>query len=1450
MLVSISLGQTTIHVPADQPTIQAAINASVNGGMVLVAPGTYHEHLDFLGKAITIASTGGPAVTTIDGSLTGTVVVFHTSETSAAVLQGFTITRGQNSNTGTYTAGGIEILGASPTIAGNIITANKGCAGVGIYSSGGSPTIQNNTISNNTQTTCGGGTGGGGIALFSSGNAQVTGNTITANANAAGGGGMSVAYGGTPTIQNNVISKNSASQGGGIYIFNGAVPRIIQNLIVNNAGNGIWWLAPSGTNPIVLLNNTIANNDYANGSALYASGWDSAATVTNNLLIGKDGQTAVYCDVNYDPGPPQTSFNDVFSNGGTTYGGSCGNLTGMNSNVSVDPLFANVPAGDYHLDFDSPALDVGNNSATYLSSSDLSGNPRVIDATNLGTPIVDLGAYEYQGATTMTLSPTALTYSPQKTGTTSDSQPVTVTNTGSLPLYLKAPQIGSDYRDADSCQGPQGIAPGKSCMLNVTFAPASTGERDETMIVSGSNLSATPTTVTLSGFATAPKVSLSPSTLTFLSQALFTMSAIQQITVTNIGDAELAIAGLSISGDFQQTNNCPTTLAPSGSCMVDVTFTPTATRVRTGVLTVTDDAANSPQTAGLSGTGTGPEITFSSMAIYFPNQSVGTLSSPQTLTVTNTGSDNLAISSIQISGDFSQTNNCPATVAPAGSCQVTVSFLPTQYGARTGVVAFTDNAAASPQQVALSGAGTSALIYIQSPVAPTAVVGGASVSSVFYVYNVGNETLVISSVVASGEDFSQTTTCSSAVPPQTGCTITVQFTPVAPGTRSGTLTLTDNAPGSPNKITLSGTGLAGYPVPTITSTSPTTLPVGNTSQTLTIIGSAFWPQTSVLWDNTPLVSTVVSGTQLTATVDATLLAQLGEHQITVVNPAPGGGSSTAVTVTLYRALQLSARGLVYDPYRRLLYASIASGGAMYPSSVVAIDPATGSVSKLVSPGAEPTKLALSDDGQFLYIGVDPQYAIQRFNLYSGTVDLTIPLGTSGFLGGYAAGDILVLPGAPHSIAVALATYTITTPYQIVQIFDDAVARSNSGGAYSGSLAIAADYDPNVLLIGTLGISPSSLTAVKIDNSGLTTLNSRWNSQTSAIASNGSLLFSSSIVLDPATLQQTGYFTGATGWVTSVYPERGTNLAFLLEGSNPNKIWAGNIATFGMNGHVELPAPNYPYNTSWDVVRWGTDGLAFRSYSGSVNVTGASSYDTIFILRSSITNPSSSTNPVPTISATAPDVVMTQSTNLVLTVKGTNFVPGSVVRWNGSDRSTTFVNPTQLTARIGAADLATDGSVAITVANPAPGGGESSVTTMMMVKSAAGLVAPSRPDRGERPPESGTFNTSTSLPSAIRAPVRINLCAAGCPELRIPALAVIAPTNNVWENRLPIVPLAKLVLRDFPAPSQDASNGDDLASDAPASNCDRGIHADAAREPGSDSRKRETVCVSGSEVAPQ
>ena len=256
-LIAVPSSQAAIiNVPAGQPTIQGAINAASNGDTVLVAPGTYRENINFEGKAITVTSSGGPTVTTINGGGNGPVVQFVSGEGSGSVLSGFTITNG---------GGGIVVFNAAPMIRGNVITQNVTCNwGGGIYVSstlfpGPSPVIEGNQITENVVGDLGGngcsGGGGGGIAVTSTGSIQIIGNTISGNSVAPGdaGGGIYLFAVTTPVVENNVITNNNAmfsgGQGGGIYIVPDASTevtenvQIIQNLIFGNTaddGGGIY----------------------------------------------------------------------------------------------------------------------------------------------------------------------------------------------------------------------------------------------------------------------------------------------------------------------------------------------------------------------------------------------------------------------------------------------------------------------------------------------------------------------------------------------------------------------------------------------------------------------------------------------------------------------------------------------------------------------------------------------------------------------------------------------------------------------------------------------------------------------------------------------------------------------------------------------------------------------------------------------------------------------------------------------------------------------------------------------------------------------------------------------------------------------------------------------------------------------------------------------------------
>ncbi|HET7100285.1 MAG TPA: choice-of-anchor D domain-containing protein, partial [Terriglobia bacterium] len=162
-------------------------------------------------------------------------------------------------------------------------------------------------------------------------------------------------------------------------------------------------------------------------------------------------------------------------------------------------------------------------------------------------------------------------------------------------------QAGGDYSETNDCGSV--VNPGVSCTIAVTFSPSSLGTSVGTVTLTDTGLGS-PQTITLTGTgATPPVASLSPASLTFDSQAVGTTSLPQTVTLSNTGGSPLNLTGITTTGDFAGSNDCGASVAPGANCSISVAFTPQQTGTATGTLTVSDNAANSPQTVSLGGNG-------------------------------------------------------------------------------------------------------------------------------------------------------------------------------------------------------------------------------------------------------------------------------------------------------------------------------------------------------------------------------------------------------------------------------------------------------------------------------------------------------------------------------------------------------------------------------------------------------------------------------------------------------------------------------------------------------------------------------------------------------------------------------------------------------------------------------------------------------------------------------
>ncbi|HSY20212.1 MAG TPA: immunoglobulin domain-containing protein [Candidatus Acidoferrales bacterium] len=336
--------------------IQAAINASTNtvNDTVLVFPGVYNESVNFKGKPVWLLSAGGPANTIIRPPAGSGSVAFGNNESSNSILCGFTLTNG-----------GISVGSCSPTIISNVLVN----CGTGIDCEFASPYILNNLIT---------GGSGDGIHLGGADSVYIAGNTIQNNAS-----GISMFAAGSPTFFNNVIQNN---RGSGMGMVNQCDANIVQNLIINNNGDGITGLVPSGARGPWVINNTICGNS---GNGIYEDGFVSSGEIINNIVVGSP---ALSMNPWYGLPPPAVQFNDFYSTNGNVFSGVFTNVNSGNGDISTDPLFVAAAGGNFHLSAGSPCIDAGTNGAPLLPLLDLDGFPRIIAGN--GAAIADLGAYE------------------------------------------------------------------------------------------------------------------------------------------------------------------------------------------------------------------------------------------------------------------------------------------------------------------------------------------------------------------------------------------------------------------------------------------------------------------------------------------------------------------------------------------------------------------------------------------------------------------------------------------------------------------------------------------------------------------------------------------------------------------------------------------------------------------------------------------------------------------------------------------------------------------------------------------------------------------------------------------------------------------------------------------------------------------------------------------------
>ena len=323
---------------------------------------------------------------------------------------------------------------------------------------------------------------------------------------------------------------------------------------------------------------------------------------------------------------------------------------------------------------------------------------------------------------------------PNGTGTNGPTYTIVSGTTVPLTATLTAPFTGTDgemviFRANGISLGSGNLSNGVAT-LTTSALPIGTDNITAQYIGDGTYAASVSSSIVMTVLAPAP--TFTPAALTFPLQVLGTTSASMMATLTNTANAAISITSITATGAFAQTNNCGSTLAANASCAVTVTFVPTAAGGATGAVVVLDSAQFGTATLNLSGSGAAPAVpALSPATVGFGGQSVSVATAAQTVTLANSASGPLAISSIAATGDFSQTNNCPATLPASATCSISIVFTPTATGSRTGTLTVTDNAATATQTVALMGTGyTAGAITPSTPTLTPPTKGGTTTTTI------------------------------------------------------------------------------------------------------------------------------------------------------------------------------------------------------------------------------------------------------------------------------------------------------------------------------------------------------------------------------------------------------------------------------------------------------------------------------------------------------------------------------------------------------------------------------------------------------------------------------------------------------------------------------------------------------------------------------------------------
>jgi hypothetical protein len=586
-----------------------------------------------------------------------------------------------------------------------------------------------------------------------------------------------------------------------------------------------------------------------------------------------------------------------------------------------------------------------------------------------------------------------------------------------------------------------------------------------------------------------------------------------------------------------------------------------------------------------------PAIVVSPNPVSFGTVALNVTGYPATIFVTNVSANPVTVIGMTISGASSSNfafdgSICEGTISSEQSCQMALTFTPSTIGAISATLQVSYLGSSTPVNVTLQGTGGNPIPTITSLSPPSAYIGSAGFTLTI------NGTGFMLSSVAYWEDTALTTTYVS----------TTQITAQVPAAyltseNPAYIQVSNPAPGggfSPG-LPFNVIGLD----PSINDLSPNSLQAGSATTSITVNGGNFMNGAKVLCNGKPLPTTYISSTELSVQLTAKELAKPTIAQIAVSNPSPGGVSTplnfNVTYPALVRILNLPANDIVWDPNAQKIYASLPSSFGTNGNSIAVIDPVKGVVDGYYFAGSEPATLAVSSDGQYLYVGLNGDGSVQRMILPSFALDINVSLGSTNFGGINTAAEIQVSPGDSHTFAVDISSGECCGGGGSLEFFTNSTLLANA-------VTYPAINSFQFANASTLyGYSYDVLSQVAVSTTG-GMVTTQWNDILDGyggIQYDAGLIYGSwGQVMNPATGELVGsYDTGEQGCcggnTNDLLAESSIGRTFVV-GSTPFFSSLG-ITSYDLSHFTPIAAINLSQlsgNLTPAFLSWGSNGLAF------------------------------------------------------------------------------------------------------------------------------------------------------------------------------------------------------------------------------------------------------------------